>query len=240
MAIKAPIEPDKRPEWLEAARCRGLLSHLPESSIRELLEGAHRVSYPKGAVILRWQDASTTLIVLRGVLRSFLADEEGRQVTTRYLRPGDVVGLVSEKSVPGSRGLQVIEACEALEVSQSRINKLSSAEPAIPAAVIEELTTIMSAKLRALYVRAFGTVRQRVVHAILDQAAMTGGLDRGQSVTGTQHDLAISVGSVREVVAAVLQDLKREGLIDVRRGSVVILEPEKLAREAIAGGRYAA
>lgn len=239
MAIKTPTEPDKWPEWLQAAHSRGLLSHLPLASVRELLEGAHRVSYPKGAVILRWQDASTMLVVLRGVLRAFLADQEGRQVTTRYLRPGDVIGLVGEKSVPGSRGLQVIEACEVIEVSQSRIQKLSSTEPLIAAAVIEELTDIVSAKLRALYVRAFGTVRQRVVHAILDRAVLTGGLAQGRNVAGTQHDLAMAVGSVREVVAAVLQDLKHEGLIDVRRGSVVILEPEKLAREAIAGDRFA-
>jgi len=73
------------------------------------------------------------------------------------------------------------------------------------------------------------------VTAILDRAEALGGLTEGQSVPGTQHELANAVGSVREVVANVLQALKREGLVDIRRGGLVILEPDRLIDEATAG-----
>src|SRR5438093_1219402 len=68
--------------------------------------------------------------------------------------------------------------------------------------------------------------------AIVDRASASGLLAEGRRVLGTQQDLATAVGSVREVVAATLGHLKREGLIDVRRGVVVILDPDRLAREA--------
>lgn len=221
------------PDWLRAARSRGLLSRVPESLVLELTADAHRVEYPKGAIILRWPDSPTSLVVLRGAARTFLADQEGRQVTTRYLRVGDVVGLVRQSEIPVSRGLHVIEHCELLELSQHRIRELSSSNPVIAAAVIEELAVIMSGILCSFSLRTFGTIRQRVVSAIVHRAALAGGLTSVKNVPGTQHELAMAVGSVREVVAAVLQELKRDGLIDVRRGSVIILEPEGLAREAV-------
>jgi hypothetical protein len=34
------------------------------------------------------------------------------------------------------------------------------------------------------------------------------------------------------VVASVLQDLKRDGMVEVHRGRVVIRDPDRLAREA--------
>ena len=91
---------------------------------------------------------------------------------------------------------------------------------------------MVGAMHRALYIRGFGSVRQRVIAAILDRAAVSGGVAPGKGVTGTQHELAIAVGSVREVVASVLQELKREGLVDIHRGRVVILQPDRLSKEA--------
>lgn len=240
MAVKARKESESLPEWLEAARTRGLLGRLPDSTVAELVENAHRVEYPKGAVILRWVDSATTLIVLRGALRSYLADEEGRQVTIRYLRPGDVVGLVPEREIPATRGLHVLEACEILILSQRRIREFAESDPGFAVAALEELSAIMSTALCAVYMRSFGSVRQRVANAILDRAVLSGGVIKGRAVLGTQHELAMSVGTVREVVASTLQDLKRERLIEIRRGEVVIVDPAGLMREARAIGRCAA
>lgn len=237
MAIKARKEVESFPEWLEPARTRGLLSRISDSTVSELVENAHRVEYPKGAVILRWEDSSTTLIVLRGALRSYLADEDGRQVTIRYLRPGDVVGIVPEREVPATRGLHVVEECEILILGQRRVRELAESDPAFAFAALEELAAIMSTAMRAVYTRSFGSVRQRVADAILDRAALSGGVIQGRAVRGTQHELAMSVGTVREVVAATLQDLKRERLIEIRRGEIVIVDPVGLAREARAVGR---
>ena len=52
-------------------------------------------------------------------------------------------------------------------------------------------------------------------------------------VPGTQQELANAVGSVREVVANVLQALKREGLLETRRGAIVIVEPQRLLAEGV-------
>ena len=220
------------PDWLGAARSYGLLSRLPETVVRALTNGGHRVQYPTGTVSVGWDEGSVAWILLRGSLRGFLASRQGSQVTTRYLRPGDTIGMLADRRLVLARGVQVLEPSEVLVVGQDRIRELALNEPVFAWAVIEELAGMVGAMQRALHIRGFGSVRQRVIAAILDRAVASGGVTPGKSVTGTQHELAIAVGSVREVVATVLQDLKREGLVDIHRGRVVILEPDKLVREA--------
>lgn len=220
------------PDWLRFARSTGLLGRLPDALVREVTAGAHRVEYPAGTVAVGWDETRVVWIVVRGSLRGFLASPQGNQVTTRYLRPGDVAGLLGDRRTALARGVQVLEPSEVLVITQERVKELAHAHPAFAWAVIEELAYILGATHRALHIRGFGSVRQRVVNAILDRARASGGVAAGRSVSGTQHELAIAVGSVREVVASVLQDLKREGLVEIHRGKVVILQPERLAEEA--------
>lgn len=223
------------PDWLAAARSSGLLGRLPDTLVHEVISGAHRVEYPTGTVAVGWDEGKQAWILLRGSLRGFLSSPNGGQVTTRYLKPGDVAGILGDKRPYLARGVQVLEPSEVLVISQLRIKDLAMTQPLFAWAVIEEMASILGSTQRALHIRGFGSVRQRVISAILERAAASGSLAPGRSVNGTQHELAIAVGSVREVVAAVLQELKRDGLVDIHRGRVVILEPERLANEANSG-----
>ena len=222
-------------EWLREARGSGFLSRLPDDLVRAVVTVGQRVEYPPGTLALRWDESPKTGIVLRGTLRAFIALPDGGQVTTRYLRAGDITGVYAPRQPHLARGVHALDACELLFVDAVRVKELSLTNPLFAWAMIEELTTVLNSAHKAMYVRGFGSLRQRVVSAILDRAEALGGVTAGQSVPGTQHELANAVGSVREVVATVLQALKREGLVDIRRGGLVILEPDRLIEEATAG-----
>jgi CRP/FNR family transcriptional regulator len=220
---------------LGEARGRGLLSRLPDEAVNALVGAANRVEYPPGTVALRWDDTPKAGIVLRGTLRAFIALPSGGQVTTRYLRAGDMTGVFAPRKPTMARGIQALEPSELLFIEGGRIKELSLSMPRFAWAMIEELTTVLNSTHKALYVRASGSVRQRVVAAILERAEAAGGVSPGLNVPGTQYELANAVGSVREVVANVLKSLKCEGMIDIRRGGLVILEPERLRKESVAG-----
>ena len=223
------------PDWLRAARSHGWLGRLPDDLVNEVVSGAQRIEYPKGGVGLRWDEEPKTAIVLSGSARAFLAFPDGSQVTTRYLRPGDMTGVFAPRPPRIARGIQALEPSELLVIAADRMKQLSTAHPAVAWALIEELTSILNLTQRALYIRSFGSVRQRVAVAIADRARLDGPITPGRSITGTQTELAIAAGTVREVVATALQGLKREGIVDVRRGEVVILDPARLEREANSG-----
>ena len=230
-----PQTPVPQLEWLRGARSRGFLSRLPEDLVRAVATVGQRVQYPPGTLALRWDESPKTGIVLRGALRAFIALPDGGQVTTRYLRAGDITGVFAPRQPHLARGVQALESCEMLFIDAARVKELSMTKPLFAWEMIEELTTVLNSTHKAMYVRAYGSLRQRVVTAILDRAEALGGVTAGQSVPETQHELANAVGSVREVVANVLQALKREGLVDIRRGGLVILEPDRLIDEATAG-----
>jgi len=221
------------PEWLGQARTRGLLSRLSEEVVSVVVARGHRVEYPAGAVALRWDDSPKAGVVLRGTLRAYIARPDGGQVTTRYLAAGDMTGVFAPRQPQITRAVQALEPCELLFIDAARIKELSVAMPQFAWALIEELTTVLHSTHKSLYVRSVGSVRQRVVCAILDRAEVSGGVSAGMHVLGTQQELANAVGSVREVVANVLQALRREGLVEIRRGGLVIVEPEKLMGESL-------
>lgn len=229
------MDGSNEPEWLRAARSSGFLSKLPERLLEAALKNSHRVEYAAGAMALRWDERPKAGIVVRGALRGFLMFPDGGQVTTRYLRPGDMVGIFAARAPRLARAVQALEPSELLFLDGSRVKELSLAEPAFAWAMIEELTTVLDSTHRALYIRAFGSVRQRVASAILERAEIAGCLRPGCKVLGTQAELATAVGSVREVVAAALQALKREGILDVARGGVVVIDPARLGAEANLG-----
>lgn len=229
------VPPKATPDVLDSlgeARRRGFLGSLSDDILRAAVRGAQRVEYPPGPISLRWREGPATAIVVKGVLRTYLAFPDGGQATVRYVKPGDITGIFAPRQPALARGIVALEPSELLFIDGARMKELALAEPRFGWAVVEEITTSLNASHRALYVRAFGSLRQRVVTAIVERATASGQMERGFQVTGTQHELAIAVGSVREVVASVLGEMKHEGLIDIRRGGVVILEPERLVAEA--------
>ena len=81
-------------------------------------------------------------------------------------------------------------------------------------------------------VNAFGSVRQRVAAHLLDLAS-----DRqrpgGRLVARvSQQKLADAAGSVREVVARALRDLRAAGIVATAADSIVILDPARLYAES--------
>ena len=218
--------------WLGAARQLGLLGGLPDDVVRAAVRGAQRVQYAPGPIGLRWEEGPVTAVVLSGVLRTYLASPDGAQATVRYVKTGDATGIFAPRQPALARGIVALEPSELLFIAGARVKELALAEPRFAWALIEEITTSLHAAQRALYVRGFGSLRQRVVTAIVERAKASGRFARGSEFAGTQHELAVAVGSVREVVASVLGDMKQDGLIDIRRGGIVILEPVRLLVEA--------
>jgi len=74
------------------------------------------------------------------------------------------------------------------------------------------------------------SVRQKLVRHLFDLAAVAQG---GELVAHlTQQELADHVGTVREVVARILRELREDGLIETGRDRIVILDATALHARA--------
>jgi CRP/FNR family transcriptional regulator len=210
----------------------GFLLSLPRDAAERLLADAIRIRVPAGAVIQREGEVPHVLVVVTGLLRVFLSSPDGRQVTVRYARSGDVAGLVMVLGGPTPTGIQAMTTASVVAITVEAVRETIASDKDVAQACAEELTRQLRRALDDLSQQAFLTVRQRVARQLLDLASS--GRDRYLVVRASQQDLADAVGSVREVVGRTLHQLKDEGLIARSREGIVVLDPVRLTEEATA------
>jgi len=99
-------------------------------------------------------------------------------------------------------------------------------------AVAEELNRRLYATLEQTAINAFGSVKQRVAAHLLDLAS-TQQRPEGRLVARvSQQELADAVGSVREVVARILRELRLARIVATGPDSVLILDAAQLHDES--------
>jgi CRP/FNR family cyclic AMP-dependent transcriptional regulator len=197
---------------------------------RTLLSGARQRNVAPGALIFppapSWTRAG---VVLDGVARGFLVAADGRQLTVRYVRPGDLIGSIYP--LAGDRAplaIQAVTACRVVELEPADLRELVLASPAFSEALLRVFARRIEDLYATLAASAFGTIRERLAALLLEIA--TPGDEAGRlTVTSTQQQLADGLGSVREVVARVLRELREDGIVVTTHGRIEILDPVRLA-----------
>jgi len=213
-------------------RTHSFLARLPP----EVRDGLHaegeRADYPAGTTVYRAGSDPRAALVVRGLLRVFLTSAEGRQVTVRYARPGDVLGIAVLVGGPASTSVQAVEASSVFRISARTLIAAARRDPRVSWAIAEELNRRLYEVLEQTAVNAFGSVRQRVAAHLLDLASAQQHPRGRLAARVSQQELADAAGSVREVVARVLRDLRVAGIVATTADSVVILDPARLYAES--------
>jgi len=210
------------------AMAGSFLGGLPLELVGELLSAGVRTDHPAGATIYRQGEAPRTFLVVHGLLRVYMSSPDGRQVTVRYARGCDVLGVAVLVGGPADVGVQTLARSSLYRLDAAALATAARRDGRVGWALAEELNRRLYENLRQTAVNAFGTVRQRVALHVLDLASaqLSGGGELVASVS--QQELAEAVGSVREVVARVLRDLRRAGLVATGPGGVRVLDPAGL------------
>jgi CRP/FNR family cyclic AMP-dependent transcriptional regulator len=213
--------------WTES-----FFSEFPRSAQHDLLGRAHEMEMMRGQVIYRelvHPRYAFLGLVVSGVVRTFVTSPGGRRVATRYVRPGDVLGLTSVLIDGAAAGADCISAGILLRMDPVTLRRLGTTDPGVAWPIAVKLASELSSGGGARVPNIFGSVRVRVAWH-LSQLMLP---ENGEYVVRlTQQELSESVGSVREVVARVLAQLRDEGVLtrDARR--ITVAEPERLRQIA--------
>ena len=213
---------------LEAAVSGSFLSALPAKVLDELLATGQPADYPAGTTIYRSGDAPRTLLVVRGLLRVYMTSPEGREVTVRYARPADVLGIAVLVGGPADVGTQTLSESRLFRIDARTLTAAARTDARVAWAIAEELNRRLYETLQQTAVNAFGSVRQRVAAHLLDLASNQQRPHEALIARVSQQELADAVGSVREVVARVLREFRVAGLVATSPDSVHIVEPAGL------------
>ncbi len=218
--------------WLNGLAGRGFLARLAPDLIEELFHSSRSMSYPKGTTISPSRDGSGPALVVSGSLRYFLSAPDGRQLTIRYLMPGDLVGTLVREQSSVSTHIELLEPSVLLHFDEEHMRSLAARRPQLAEAMLDEVVDRLRLSYRALASRAFMSVRARVARDLLERAKMHGPLRAGVHLDVTQQSLADATGSVREVVSRALRDLRLHGVVAGSGDGVTVLDPEGLSRAA--------
>ena len=115
---------------VDDALARSFLADLPPELAGRLQAEGERADYPAGTTVYRAGSGPQAALVVGGLLRVYLMSVEGRQVTVRYARPGDVLGVAALVGGPASTGVQAVEASSLFRISARMLTAGGAHRPA--------------------------------------------------------------------------------------------------------------
>lgn len=220
---------------VELLRGVTLFARLTPTHLRLLGSSLSRRSYARGETIFhQGSDGDLLYLIVRGQVRIFTVSQLGQELSVKVFRDGDFFGeLALLDGLPRSASAQAMRATTALTLHRHAFREAICGDPAIALAVLEEL----SARLRRTNIYAEHlagqSAPQRVVRTLLDLADQHGVAEEGATridLELTQDDLASLAGTTRETVNRVLGGLRDQGLIQVERARVSVLNLPQLVR----------
>jgi len=212
---------------IEAAIAESLLAEFPPTLRQTLAQEAIRVTLPAGTTLYYEEDEPRCGLVINGLIRVYMTSPDGRQITVRYARPGELLGIAAIVGGPAPVSVQILTEANLLMLDVHRLQESGKMEPEVGWLLAQEVTRRLYDTLEALAGNTFGSLQQRVARHLLDLAASRQ-QGEGLVVRVTQQELADAVGSVRPAVARIIGQLRGEGILSTSSDGIIILKPDEL------------
>jgi CRP/FNR family transcriptional regulator len=212
---------------IDEAVARSILAEFPPTLRESLIQDSVHVEFPTGTTLYYEEDEPRCGLVISGLIRGYMIAPDGRQITVRYARPGDLLGIAAIVGGPAPVSEQILTDAALLMLNVRTLQRGGQTEPRVGWLMAQEVTRRLYDTLEALAGNTFGSLRQRVARHLLDLAASR---RQGKDlvVKATQQELADAVGSVRPVIARIMRDFRTEGIITTSSDGVIILKPAEL------------
>lgn len=200
--------------------------------LRPLAQRGTVHSYPKKAVLITESELGETLFVLlRGSVKVFSMDENGREITYGNIHAGDYFGEMSLDGGPRSASVITLEPCTCAVLSRADISAHLAQEPGFALSLVAQVIRRARAATEAARNMALKDVYGRLV-VVLEKHEGMNAFTSGRDITLesiTHQDIASRVGASREMVSRLLKDLERGGYIEMSTKRITLLKklPER-------------
>ena len=185
----------------------------------------------KGRVFYRPEEPGEVMFILKeGRVQLYRISPEGKKLVITTLGPHTLFG---EMALIGAKMhntfAEAVDDCLICVMSRSDLERLILNKPRVALRILEITGKRLREAEERLESMAFKGIPARLASLLLRLSEEQG----SDTITGLTHqDLAESVGTYRETATQVLNDLKSQGLIDIGRKRITILDPEGLEEVA--------
>ncbi|NWG18854.1 MAG: Crp/Fnr family transcriptional regulator [Chloroflexi bacterium] len=190
-------------------------------------------SFAQGEIVFHQGSLGNALyIIVNGQVRIFTLSEAGQELTVSIFRSGDFFGeLALLDGLPRSASAQAMCATTTLTLYRAAFLHIINACPPIAAAILE----VMAARLRqsTTYAEQLAglSATERIVQHLVRLAQRHGVTDGTTTLIDlrlTQDGLASISGTTRETVNRVLSALRDQGLVQLERARIRVLDLPRL------------
>jgi len=210
-----------------------LFSELSPEELDQVAQVAIPRSFPRETRVLHEGDpGDACYIVSSGSCRVTRQHSDGRVITLATLGPGAIFGeLAMLDGERRSASVETAENTELLALPATDMRNLIRSHPQMAEKLVVALTRRLREANERISRQSFQTVPSRVagvLNQLLAEAAVTPLVKDGVTIRLRQSDLAQMAGTSRESVSRFLAALERAGVVQVGRGRVTVIEPERL------------
>ncbi len=222
----ASLSPEAFTAWQQS-----FLARLPVRAAAELAETALEIEVEAGQIVRRdhLSAPAVPMLAVGGLLRVFVSSSQGREVSIRYLRSGSVVSLASVIIGSAKQGVQAVTESRLLIMQTATVRRLARTDNEVSWLICQELSETLIAIAGNLATSVFQSVIERVAATLLELAKER---DGKLIVSASQQQIADAVGSVREVVARALRQLRAAEMIERSGVEIELLDIPALSRLA--------
>ena len=221
----------------DVVRQAPLFAALDDEAAQALRSTMTRVEVPRGEAIFHEGDPGDRLyVIVEGKIKLGRASGDGRENLLAVLGPGEMFGELSLFD-PGPRNAAGTAVADTvlLGMGTDDLDEWLRGRPEVARHLLRALARRLRRTNEALADLVFSDVPGRVAKQLLELAKRFG--DRADDGVHVHHDLtqeelAQLVGASRETVNKALADFASRAWLRLDGKSVIILDPERLARRA--------
>lgn len=180
-----------------------------------------------GAVAYRQGQACPSyLMCLEGGTRAYKTSPAGRELLIYRVTPGSTCAFTTQCLLAGGTfpAESMAEAPTRMAALPAEtFHQLLAVSAPFRRYVLDDYSNLLSSMINLVDEVAFATLDQRLARRLIAEADDTG------RITKTHQQLALDLGSVREVISRYLSDWERAGWIRTARGRIEIIDRSALA-----------
>jgi len=201
---------------------------LSSSDLKKLFSIAGLKKYAAGQMVFAKADLGNNFFIVKtGRIKIFTTVGGGKKKTFAYLKKGDFFG---EMSLLGGRtrsaSAQAAEDSEVLVISKKNFKRLIIENPDFSLNLLQTLVERLHKANKDMESMLFHNILGRLAEAILELSKDKH--TKPVKMAIDQNELAQYLGTTRVPVCRAINTLKRAGIIDYRRGELVILNQARL------------
>lgn len=206
---------------------------LPDQTLTRIAAIANPVHFAAGKVIfVEGEPAEKLYLLERGWVKATRMSMDGREQAMIFMEAGEIFGDVAvfaQSTYPGT--VVALDDVDVWVIPAAEFSDLLEQEMALALAATRRMSERVLHYIGMVEDLSLRSVEARLANTLLQHTEKL----NGQLIVPRRHwttfdEMAVRLGTVRDVLSRALKALEAEGLLRVEKNQIIVLDPQSLAQ----------